>query len=81
MIETTNTSRLAWKLGDAAIALGVGQSTLRKEVAQGRLKSVRMGRRILIEDSVLRAYVGAAAAANGGGEGPREAAEGLRPTA
>ena len=80
---SSTASRIAWSLADAAQAVGIGQSTLRRDVSLGRLRATRLGRRIVIDDSVLRAYASGsgAAALVSDGAGEREAAEGLRPTA
>lgn len=61
MITNSNSpSRIAWSLAEAAQAVGIGQSTLRREVSLGRLKATRLGRRIVIEDAQLRAYASGA---------------------
>jgi excisionase family DNA binding protein len=49
--------RLAWPIADAAKAIGISQSQLRIEVGQGRLPAIRLGRRLLIADHELRAFL------------------------
>lgn len=46
---------------EAARALGVGRSMLYGEIASGRLRSLRVGRRRLVPASAIAAYVAAAA--------------------
>lgn len=44
----------------AANLLGIGRSLIYKEIAAGRLRSLRVGRRRLIASSALAAYSGGA---------------------
>jgi excisionase family DNA binding protein len=46
---------------DAADALSIGRSTLYEEIAAGRLRSVKVGRRRLIPAESVAAYIGTAA--------------------
>jgi excisionase family DNA binding protein len=49
--------KLTWNLSEAASATGIGESTLRRAAALGRLKVNRIGRRVVIPDECLRDYV------------------------
>jgi excisionase family DNA binding protein len=42
---------------------GIGHSTLRRWIRDGRLRAVRLGRRVLIDERELRAFVARAARA------------------
>lgn len=44
-------------IGTASAALGLGESTLRRWIREGRLPIVRLGRRVLIRREVLDALV------------------------
>lgn len=44
-------------IGQAAEALGIGRSALYGELAAGRLRSVKVGRRRLIPASAIRAFI------------------------
>ena len=58
--------RLTMSVKDAAAALGFSHWGIRKFVRQGRLRAVKIGRRILIELSELERFV-----AQGRSEGRR----------
>lgn len=45
---------------EAAAALGVGRSTVYKEIAVGRLRTIKVGRRRLVPSGAIAAYTGAA---------------------
>ncbi len=49
-------NRLAVTYRGAAEVTGLSASGLRKEVAEGRLKAVRLGGRVLIREEDLRAW-------------------------
>ena len=48
---------------EAAVALGIGRSALYAELATGRLKSLKVGRRRLIPAGAIAAYIAERAAA------------------
>ncbi len=52
---------------EAAVALGIGRSRLYEEIGAGRVRSVKVGRRRLIPESAITAYIGALADAEGRG--------------
>lgn len=49
--------KVAYSIDEAAYALGLGRTTVKKLIATGRLASVRVGRRRLIPRSALVDYV------------------------
>ncbi|NKY99144.1 helix-turn-helix domain-containing protein [Nocardiopsis alborubida] len=49
--------KVAYSVEEAAQALSLGQTTVKKLIATGRLPSVRVGRRRLIPRSALEDYV------------------------
>lgn len=49
--------RLAWGLSDVSVATGLSIPFLRAEVRAGRLPVRRFGRRVLVRDEDLRAYL------------------------
>lgn len=51
------TRRLAFGLREAAATLGVSQAFLRIEVRRGRLRPVRLGRRVLVSTAELQRYL------------------------
>lgn len=51
------TDQLAYGIDDAARRLGLGRTTTFAEIAAGRLKSFRVGKRRLVAESSLREYV------------------------
>jgi excisionase family DNA binding protein len=48
-----NDTPLASGVADAARRLGLHPDTLRKHIAAGRIRSVRVGRRVLVPESEL----------------------------
>ena len=58
--------RLLLSLAEAAETLGIGRTRLLAEVKEGRLATVRVGRRRMVVPAELAAYVGRLAAAEGG---------------
>jgi excisionase family DNA binding protein len=67
------TSQLLHPMEAAAAALGVGRTTVYNLAARGDLRTVHIGRRALVTDESLRAYVErltrvSAPASDGGGE-------------
>ena len=59
--------RLLLSLAEAAETLGIGRTRLLAEVKEGRLGTVRVGRRRMVMPQELEAYVGRLAAAAEGG--------------
>jgi excisionase family DNA binding protein len=49
--------RVAWSIEDAARAMGISKSTMRRAIAQGSLSVSRIGRRIVISDEILHRFV------------------------
>ncbi len=52
-----NTQRIAWSLADIAKQTGLSLGFLRNEVRAERLPIRKFGRRVLVLDEDLRAYV------------------------
>jgi excisionase family DNA binding protein len=50
-------SRLTMGVNDAAALLGVSHWTVKKFIRQGRVKCVRIGRRVLVEPAELERLV------------------------
>ena len=55
--ETKTQPKLAWPIDEAAAATGLSKGFFRKIIASGELKVTRAGRRVLIRDSDLRAWL------------------------
>ena len=55
--ENRSTTRLAWRLEDAAKAIGVSVQFLRKEIRAQHLQVTRLGRCVVILDVELRRYL------------------------
>ena len=49
--------RVAWSFDQIAEATGLSTAFLRKEARRGALQTQRFGRRVLVLDSALRAYM------------------------
>lgn len=49
--------RYAYKVKDAAAAIGLGLTTTRALVKSGALKSVRVGRRVLVTTEAIREFL------------------------
>lgn len=49
--------RVAYSVKEARLALGIGETLIYDLLAQGRLRSVKAGRRILIPKSALEAFL------------------------
>lgn len=49
--------KLAWAIDEAAQSTGVSKAYLRKIIAAGELRTTRAGRRVLIRDCDLRAWL------------------------
>lgn len=57
MDSNTTPQRMAWGLGDIAELTGLSIAFLRNEVRAGRLPVRRFGRRVLVRDEDLKAYI------------------------
>ena len=55
--EATRAERLALSIEEAAWRLSVSPSFLRLEIARGRIRPVRLGRRLLIRESEIERYL------------------------
>jgi len=53
----TVSQRMAWGLGEISEFTGLSLAFLRNEVRSGRLPIRRFGRRVLVKDEDLRAYL------------------------
>lgn len=51
--------RLAWSLGELAVALGTSVGFLRLEIQRGTLHIARLGRRIVVTDGEVQRYLAA----------------------
>jgi len=49
--------KLAWALDEAAESTGLSKAYFRKIIAAGEIRTTRAGRRVLILDSDLRAWL------------------------
>lgn len=49
--------RLAYSVNDAAVALGIGKTTLWKAISDGRLRAFKFGARTLIPAEALRSWI------------------------
>lgn len=63
-------ARLLWNVKEAGTALGLSPWTIRRYIVDGKIRTVRLGRRVLIEPSECRRLVeeGRGISANGGEE-------------
>jgi hypothetical protein len=62
MVTNVTRTRVAWSLGELSSSYGVSIGLLRKEIRLGRLKSRRLGRRIVVLVSDLEDYLSSGAA-------------------
>lgn len=53
---TTDPPR-AWSVEEAADLAGIGRTFAYREIKAGRLRVIRRGRRVIVPDSSLRAYI------------------------
>ena len=58
-VARESTIRLCWSISEAAQAIGLSESLLRLEISLGKLLATKIGKRLLIRDSDLRAYLDA----------------------
>ncbi len=49
--------RLAYRIDESARIIGIGRTKLLTEISEGRLKTFRIGRRVLIGADELERYV------------------------
>jgi excisionase family DNA binding protein len=54
MAESAVVKRLVLSFGEASSVLGVSRDTLRRCVARGELRTVRISRRVMIPESEVR---------------------------
>jgi len=55
--EWPRSNAIAISVDEASEMVGVSKSTIRREIDRGRLKAVRVGRRVRVRVSELKAYV------------------------
>ncbi|HZE69936.1 MAG TPA: excisionase family DNA-binding protein [Pyrinomonadaceae bacterium] len=55
--EIKASSRLAWGIREAAESIGVSKGHIRNAIAAGELRVSRLGRRVVIPDANLRAWI------------------------
>ena len=63
MSDVLNQQRLAWGVDEIAAGTGLSIGFVRGQVQNGELKSLKKGRRLLILDEDLRAWLGQASTA------------------
>jgi excisionase family DNA binding protein len=51
------TARLLWNVKEVGAALGLSPWTIRRYITDGKLRTVRLGRRVLVEPSECRRLV------------------------
>jgi excisionase family DNA binding protein len=56
--NTRSVTKMAWGITEIATALGLSHGFVRKEIARGALKGMKVGRRVLVLDEELRRYLG-----------------------
>jgi excisionase family DNA binding protein len=56
-LTSTPPERLAVDVAEAAAATGLSTRHLRREIADGNLRAIRCGRRVLIPTDALRDYI------------------------
>ena len=61
--------KLLWNIKEAALALGLSPWTIRRYITDGRIASVKVGRRVLIEPNECRRFVDAQKRDTGGSRG------------
>jgi excisionase family DNA binding protein len=57
--------KLAYRPGEVARILGIGLTRTRQYIAQGRIKSVKVGKCILVTEEAMRAFLSDAAVKGG----------------
>ena len=63
--ENATFLKVAYRPGEVAKALGIGITRTRQYIAEGRIKSVRVGKCILVTEEAMRAFLSDAAATGG----------------
>lgn len=58
MTKSVTEGRMAWSVSETSLTTGLSPGFIRKEIKAGRLRARRAGRRVLILDGDLRAYLG-----------------------
>ena len=66
MSEAITSVKVAWSVQEVSQATGLSAPFLRREIKRGILSTKRFGRRVLILDSALQAYL------NKGSEGNKQ---------
>lgn len=66
MSEAITSTKIAWSVLEVSQATGLSTPFLRREIKRGILPTKRFGRRVLILDSALQAYL------NKGSEGNKQ---------
>jgi excisionase family DNA binding protein len=51
------TAKLLWNVKETGIALGLSPWTIRRYISEGKLKTIRLGRRVLIEPAECQRLV------------------------
>ena len=54
-IQGTTMERLLYSIADAAAALGIGRSKFYELMSEGKIETVRIGRRRLVQGASIRA--------------------------
>lgn len=62
-------SRRAYSIAEVAIAYGLSKSFVRLEIARGRLKALRVGRRVVIPRDAIGGWLEGAPSSDGGHPG------------
>jgi excisionase family DNA binding protein len=57
LLDDTNTTRLGLSVRETAVITGLGRSTIYEALASGRLLARKLGRRTVILESDLRAWL------------------------
>ena len=55
-MQDTHT-RLAWPIDQASHRAGIGRTKLYEEIAAGEIKTIKVGRRTLVPESELQAWL------------------------
>lgn len=58
-IEDRKFERVTYSVGEAAQILGVSRGLMYKEVRDGKIKGIKIGRKVMIHRSVLEQILGA----------------------
>jgi len=63
--ENPSALKLAYRPGEVAKALGIGITRTRQYISDGRIKSVRIGKCVLVTEEAIRAFLSDAAVKGG----------------